>query len=381
MKTVSAVLLAALLGTAPIAEAAQGPSGSWIAQGPGPTFDGQVEGIENLEVVGAIHTVAAHPTAAGTLYVGAVNGGVWRSTNAVSQNPKWKRLTDGQASNSIGALEFDPTDPSHKTLVAGIGRFSSLGSTGGARTGLLRTTDGGDTWTAINGGGVLVDKNISGVAARGNVLVVSVNTAASFVFGNIGIWRSPDGGATFQQIAVGTGAATGLPGGVTYDLVGDPNRPNRLFTSVVFANLVGGQNGIYRSDDTGATWTKVSTPAVDALLISGTTGNVELAVGRHNNVYAAIVNGGRLAALFRSGDGGTTWTAMSLPVTNEGVPQGIHPGAQGSIHLSIVADPNDANIVYLGGDRQPLFNEGSGGPTSLPQLARRPGLLRPHLPG
>lgn len=366
MKTVSFVLIAALLGTAPIAEAAQGPSGAWIAQGPGPTLDGQVEGIENLEVVGAVQTVAAHPTAAGTLYVGAVNGGVWKSTNAVSQNPKWKRLTDHQASNSIGALEFDPTDPSHKTLVAGIGRFSSFGSTGGARTGLLRTTDGGDTWTPINGGGVLVDKNISGVAARGNTLVVAVNFAANFTFGNIGIWRSTNGGATFQQIAVGNGAATGLPGGVTYDLVGDPNNPSRLFTSVVFADLVGGVNGLYRSDDTGATWTKVSTPAIDAFLISNVTVNVEFAVGRHNNVYAAIANNGRLAAVFRSGDGGTTWTAMSLPVTNEGVPQGVHPGAQASIHLSIVADPTDANIVYIAGDRQPLFNEGSGGPTSFP---------------
>lgn len=366
MKTVSVVFAAALLGTAPIVQAAQGPSGAWIAQGPGPTVDGQVEGIENLEVVGAIHTVAAHPNAAGTLYVGAVNGGIWKSTNAVSQNPKWKRLTDNQASNSIGALELDPTDPSKKTLVAGIGRFSSFGATGGARTGLLRTTNGGDSWTAINGGGVLVDKNISGVAARGNVLVVSVNTATPFTFPNIGIWRSANGGATFQQIAVGNGAATGLPGGVTHDLVGDPNRPNRLFTSVIFANSVGGLNGLYRSDDTGATWTKVSTPAIDAFLISGTTANVEFAVGRHNNVYVAIANSGRLAAVFRSGDGGTTWTAMSLPVTNEGAPVGIHPGGQASIHMAIVADPTDANIVYISGDRQPLFNEPIGGPFSFP---------------
>ncbi|HEV2855056.1 MAG TPA: RTX toxin [Thermoanaerobaculia bacterium] len=373
MKTVSVVQrsagilgLAALLWAAPAAAAAPPSPGTWIPQGPGPNTDGQVEAIERGEVVGAIHTVAAHPLAAGTIYVGAVNGGVWKSTNAVSQNPKWTRLTDDQQSNSIGALEFDPTDPSYKTLVAGIGRFSSFGSTGGARIGLLRTTNGGDTWTVLNGGGALVDKNISGVAARGNVLVVSVNTAASFTFSNIGIWRSANGGATFQQIAVGNGAATGLPGGVTYDLVGDPNRPNRLFTSVVFANLVGGQNGIYRSDDTGATWTKVSTPAIDAFLISGTTSNVEFAVGRHNNVYAAIANSGRLAALFRSGDGGTTWTAMGLPTTFEGAPVGIHPGGQASIHLSIVADPGDANIVYIGGDRQPLGNEGVGGPFFFP---------------
>lgn len=373
MKTVSFVRrsagllgLATLLWAAPAAAAAPPPPGTWLPQGPGPNTDGQVEALKDGEVVGAIHTVAAHPLAAGTIYVGAVNGGVWKSTNAVSQNPKWTRLTDDQFSNSIGALEFDPTDPSYKTLVAGVGRFSSFGSTGGARIGLLRTTDGGDTWTVLNGGGTLVNKNISGVAARGNVLVVSVNTAASFTFSNIGIWRSADGGATFQQIAVGSGAATGLPGGVTHDLVGDPNRPSRLFTSVIFADLVGGRNGLYRSDDTGATWTKVSTPAVDAFLISGVTSNVEFAVGRHNNVYAAIANNGRLAAVFRSGDGGGTWTAMGLPTTIEGAPVGIHPGGQASIHLSIVADPGDPNIVYIGGDRQPLGNEGVGGPFFFP---------------
>jgi hypothetical protein len=325
-----------------------------------------VEGIEDGEVVGAIHTVAAHPHAAGTIYVGAVNGGVWKTTNATSQNVKWTRLTDSQASNSIGALEFDPTDPPRKTLVAGIGRFSSFSNTGGARVGLLKTTDGGDTWTLIDGGGILFNKNISGVAPRGNTIVIAVNTATPNTFGNIGIWRSTNGGATFTQISGGTGAATGLPGGITNDLVGDPNNPSRLFTSVTFANNVGGLNGIYRSDDTGATWTRVSNPAMEALILSGPTGNLEMAVGQHNNVYAAIVNGGRLAAVFRSGDGGTTWTSMGVPLTNEGGLSGAHPGAQGNFHLSIVADPEDANIVYVGGDRQPLLNEPIGGPFSFP---------------
>jgi hypothetical protein len=344
--------------------AASNPGGKWKAQGPGPNTEGQVEGIEDGEVVGAIHTVAVHPTNAKKMFVGAVNGGIWKTNNATSKKVNWERLTDDQLSNSIGALEYDPTDPSRKTLVAGIGRFSSFSSTGGARIGLLRTTDEGKHWTVIDGGGVLIEKNISGVAARGNTLVVSVNTPN--FFSAIGIWRSTDGGATFTQVGSGNGAATGLPGGITNDLVGDPNLPNRLFTGVVFADNLGGLNGVYRSNDTGASWTKVSSPAMDALIISGITNNLEFAVGRHNNVYAAIVNSGRLAGLFRSGDGGGTWTALDLPATNEGAPSGIHPGRQGFIHMSIAADPTNPNIVYVGGDRQPLFNEPIGGPTSFP---------------
>jgi photosystem II stability/assembly factor-like uncharacterized protein len=338
------------------------PKGVWVAQGPGPTIDGQVEGIEDGEVVGAVHTVAAHPFLPSVLFVGAVNGGVWRTINATSSHPHWVRLTDDESSLSIGALEFDPTDRLGLTLLAGIGRWSSFGFTGGFRTGLLRTRNAGFTWQQIDGGGVLVNKNMSGVAPRGRTIVVSVDFAVPFTFGNIGIWRSTDGGATFQQISVGNGAATGLPGGVTYDMVGDPKRPARLFTSVVFADLVGGANGVYRSDDTGATWTKVSNPEMDALFIStgnNATVNVEFAVGRHNNVYVAIANGGQLAGVFRSGDGGTTWTRMDLPLTNEPTPVGIHPGFQAIVHMSIVADPQNANIVYIGGDRQPLFREGT----------------------
>lgn len=342
---------------------AQGFGGHWVPQGPAPTVFGQVENVvPDNEVVGAIHSVVAHPTDPDVLFIAAVNGGIWRTENATALRPTWTRLTDGLASNSYGALVYDRNDPDQRTLVAGVGLYSSYARLGGARTGLYRTTNNGNSWTAVDGGGVLLGKNVSGIASRGSTLVISVDQADSFTFANIGVWRSTDGGASFTQIAQGNGAATGLPGGVTHDLVGDPNDPTRLFTSVVFADLVGGQNGVYRSGDTGATWTKVSNAAMDALLISGVTSNVEFAVGQHDNVYAAIANSGRLAGVFRSGDGGTTWTAMGLPETTEagGAVFGIHPGGQASIHMSIVADPTDANIVYVGGDRQPFFTEGGG---------------------
>lgn len=358
-----------VLEPAPLGAATKSVIGSdWKSQGPGPISPAQVENIvPGNEAVGAIHTVAAHPTDAKVLFVGTVNGGVWKTDNADSQHVNWHRLTDFESSLSIGALEFDPTDASHQTLLAGIGNFSSFGRLGGMLDGLLSTTDGGVTWQAIDGGGILDGKNVSGVGCRGNTLVVSINVANVFTFSNIGIFRSADGGATFNQISNGDGTATGLPGGVTHDLVGDPNDPQRFFTSVVFADLLLGQNGFYRSDDTGATWTKVSNAAIDALLISGVTSNVEFAVGRHNNVYAAIANSGRLAGLFRSGDGGATWTALDLPVTGP-ANVGIHPGGQASIHMSIVADPNDPNIVYVAGDRQPNRNEeglGGGFPNSI----------------
>ena len=336
-KRQSRVGRAALAGGLPIllltfCDTAAGQPLVWVAHGPGPNTQGQVENITDREVVGAIHAIAPHPTDVNVVYVGAVNGGVWKTANAMAASPNWQRMTDTEESLSIGALEFDPADATSQTLVAGTGRFSSFAGVGGAQVGLLRTTNGGTSWTAIDGGGALDGLNISGVAPRGSTIVISAN--------NGGIARSTDTGTTWTQISGAAGS--GLPTGTSFDLAGDPTNPARLFTNA-------GTNGIYRSTDTGATWTKVSDAAMDAL-ISGSTSNIEIAVGTSNNVYAAIVNAGQLAGIFRSGNGGTSWTAMDLPTTAEG---GIHPGGQGGIHLSIAADPTNANIVYVGGDRQP----------------------------
>ena len=339
--------------------------GAWTSQGPAPTFFGQVENVTpNDAVVGAVNQVIAHPTNPDILVIGAANGGVWKTTNATSANPVWENLTDSNSSPSIGALEADPYDSSFNRYVAGIGRFSSFGA-GGARTGLLQTHNGGQSWREIDGDGTLLGKNIIGVAPRGGRILVAVNSSDQGGLSNVGVFEGYPWGE-FERLSLGDGSDTGLPSGLALTLASDPQNAHRLFTAQVFSDLEGGQNGVYRTDNTGWSWTKVSDAAIDALLISGVTSSVEITVGHHNNVYVAIANGGALAGVFRSGDGGNTWTALDLPVTFEdgGVPFGIHPGFQAFFHFSLVADPGDPNLVYIGGDRQPFFREGTGNPQS-----------------
>jgi len=318
---------------------------TWKPLGPGPNTLGQVENIANREVVGAVNALAVHPTDPKVVYLGAVNGGIWMSRNATDVHPAWQQLTDSQKSLSIGALTFDPTDGTNKTLIAGIGVFSSYGA-GGARIGVLRSIDGGATWNLLDGGGPLRGLNISGVASRGEVLVIAVNQADSP--SRAGIWRSTNTGASWKQVS--SDPATGLPAGASSDLKGDPNSAKCLYTHA-------GGNGLFCSEDAGATWTKVSDKNMDAVL--SVAGNVKIAVGAAKQVYVAVVQNGILAGLFRSANGSAPWTSLDLPSTLENGKArfGIHVGRQGGIHLSLAADITDANLLYVGGDRQPCFTE------------------------
>ncbi len=348
------------LVTMPLASASQVSTvgGSWTAQGPGPILNGQTQALPGLNPVdGAIEWTVPHPTNSNILYAATVNGGVWLTSNATATSPTWTPLTDNQASLSMGALKFDPTDATNQTLVAGIGRFSNLAQVGERLTGILRTTNGGTSWTALNGGGVLRGKNIVNVVPRGKTIVVAVDTADSYTLANVGIFRSTDTGTSFKKISGAAGS--GLPGGVTFDVVGDPVSNKILYTAVVFA---GAKDVIYKSTDTGKTWARVSTATVNAKFNDATTTNIRLAPGKSNNVHVAIGNNDILDGLFRSGDGGATWAALDIPFTTEnGTPYGINPGKQVQPNLSIVADPGNPNLVYVGGDRQPSLDENENG--------------------
>lgn len=265
-------------------------SAVWVAQGPTTSQNGQVEGIADREVIGAVHAVVTHPTDANTMYVGSVNGGVWKTTNATATDPTWTPIFDQQSSLSIGAMTMDPADPDR--ILVGFGHYSSYFSIGGNLVGIALTADGGDTWTEIDNP-IFRGKTISGVAVRGDMLLVS----ASPFFGNGspgGLFRHADATSPFVEI---TGTAA-MPAGGIFDLVSDPGNPNRIYVS--------GQAGIFRTDDAGATWTNVSGAAAAA--INGNTNNLELAVHNHtgngtNAVYAVVVNNGVTAGVFRSSAG------------------------------------------------------------------------------
>ena len=268
----------------------------WQEQGPGPIKNGQVENLApDNQVAGVINTVVVHPKNPRIMYVGTVNGGVWRTQNATDPSPTWTPLTDQFPSLCISSLAFDMADPKHQTLYAGTGKCSNAAV--GQAYGLLKTTDGGNTWSlirdaAFEGDGV----TITGIIAWGNTLMVAVNSEVNW--GNGGLFVSVDGGKGFTKK---------INGNVT-DLVADPEwqplaagRPQKP----IYAACAGkpsapafpGSNGVFCSTDGGMTWNDKSGPitALNAQDISEAK-RIRLAmsttldpVKKDHALYAAII--------------------------------------------------------------------------------------------
>src|SRR5262249_33989100 len=137
---------------------------------------------------------------------------------------------------SIGSLALDPSDPTGKTLIAGIGitsngawnNFNVGGAVGrgGARTGLLYSTDGGNSWSAL-GATSLTAQSVIGVAAVGSTILAATfeelnTTQTNAASGPYGLYRSVNGGQSFSLVS-GSG---GLPTGPVTALVTDPQNPS-----------------------------------------------------------------------------------------------------------------------------------------------------------
>jgi outer membrane autotransporter protein len=305
---------------------------TFVSQGPSP-ISGAAQIVQSADgpngqtgtVTGAIQAVLPDPVNPNVIYIGATNGGVWSTQDG---GKTWTPLTDKQGSLSVGALAFDPTDPSRQKLYAAMATTSS-GSIGVAAPlpGILFSSNGGMSWGVIAGsttsGESLNGKSIIAVAALGNTILAA---AANDTGG--GLFRSNDGGATFANITPGGSAP------VT-SLVSDPTRSNQLYTAV-------SQRGIFVSDNTGGSWTPT--------LTLGANQSAKLATGPGGSVMVAIyqTSGGvtSLASIQLSQDFGMTWNR----ITNaQSIIAGLNKVTTFD-HLAIAIDKNNPNVLYVAGD-------------------------------
>lgn len=313
----------------------------WTALGPAPinTF--------GTFSTGRITGIAAHPTDANTIYVATAGGGVWKT---VDGGVNWAPLTDTQATLFMGAIALAPSDPN--IVYAGTGE-ATYGPSKVALVrenvypgrGILKSTDGGATWTSL-GGDVFYRRTISRIVidpADANTVYVAVGAlAVNGLPGDTGVWKSTDGGATWNQMI--NGIAKFSDGDAVSDLVMDPSNAQHLYAAVGTPGS-SPANGVYQTFDGGASWTVAGdfpTGAMDPAM-----GRIALAIAPSSpqTLFAVVVRASSTATLLRmvkSTDGGTTWTTLSSA-------PGYYLGPYGDYNLSLAVDPSDPNIVYTGG--------------------------------
>jgi outer membrane autotransporter protein len=327
---VAASVLAALLSvawnTGAIAQ-------TFIPQGPAPHF-GPTPIVQSGDAppngtsAGAIQAIITDPVNANAMYIGAVNGGVWATRNG---GATWTPLSDNQRSLSIASLATDPT--SSNVLVAGTGVTSSS-NLGGPRIGLLYSSNGGTSWSELNQG--LPATSIVGVAARGSTILAAASEPLRQAAAG-GLYRSTNAGASFQAVTFGSG----IGNVAVTSLAADPGNRNNFYAVVSSTNA--GNNGVWLSGNTGQTWGAAPVLAIP----TGQT--ARLATGPNGSVVAGLYttfnnnSGGDLQKLMLSKDNGQTWTQLSIPSAT------AYPGDNSNRFLALAIDPNNPNVVYVGG--------------------------------
>lgn len=305
---------------------------------------------------GRITDIEIHASQPETIYVGAASGGIFKSTD---NGQSWQHLFQQQPVISIGDLAIDPANPQIVWAGTGEANSSSFSFVG---NGIYKSIDGGETWQ---------HKGLEQSAYIGRIVVDHSNSQRIFVaaLGNLfspnqmrGIYRSIDGGDNWQRVLFVSDSTSGA------DIVQHPTNPDILYASMwermrglTYRRSHGPTSGIYKSTDGGQNWVRLT----NGLPTGDTPGRIGLAIGRNNPeiVYAFIdqlINGQYVASVYRSINGGESWSR-----TNDAVVAGMNSNF-GWYFGQIRTDPrNDNRFWILGVD---LYRSDNGGQT-FTQLA------------
>ena len=294
---------------------------------------------------GRVAAVAGVADGGVTFYFGGVDGGVWKTTDA---GTTWQPIFDNQPIASIGALAVAPSNPN--VIYAGTGE-SDIRSALSTGNGVYKSTDGGATWRNV---GLHDTRQISRIVVDPHNPDVVYVGALGHAYGPNdmrGVYKSTDGGATWQRV-LDKGPSVGVS-----DLAIATAVPSVLFAGTWSAHrppwstyppVQGPGGGLYRSTDSGATWTQMTGSG----LPDGDWGRVGVAVAADGRRVYALIEAGKKSGLYRSDDGGSTWRLAN------GDPRIT---SRAWYFMGITLDPNNSDIVYM--PNIALYRSEDGGKT------------------
>ena len=280
---------------------------------------------------GRTKAAAGVPSKPNVFYIGMVNGGVWKSDD---YGRVWTPIFDSQPTGSIGSVAVSVSDPNVIYVGSGEGLHRPDLSVG---DGIYKSTDGGKSWTHL---GLRDGQQIPQIAVDPrdpNKLLVAV---AGHPYGpnpERGIFRSTDGGQTFQKVLYKDENIGGA------DVQIDPTNPDTVYATLWEAregpwengawNGTGG--GIFKSTDGGQTWSQLTKGLPEGIVQA----NVTVCAANPNRLYSSVATK-TAVAIYRSDDGGQSWTQA----TTDPRPAGRIGGGDLSVPR---VDPKNPDTVYV----------------------------------
>ncbi|MDQ6677013.1 MAG: glycosyl hydrolase [Acidobacteriota bacterium] len=289
-------------------------------------------------ISGRIVDIAVDPANAAHYFIAAASGGVWKTAN---NGTSWTPIFDNEGSYSIGALALDPKNPA--VLWVGTGEANSQRSVSYG-DGIYRSEDAGRTWRNL---GLKSSEHIARIAIDprdSRTVYVAAQGPLWAPGGDRGLYKTTDSGRTWTKVL-----AVSENTGVT-DVALDPRNPDTLIAATyqrrrhTWTLIDGGpESAIYRSTDAGATWGKITAgiPSEDLGRITFAPSPKDPAL-----VYASIEAANKKSGVFRSTDFGSSWELRS-PIEFAGMYFG-----------RIYADPHAADRVYFMNVRMTVSDDG-----------------------